>query len=56
MSGQRSFGGHLSKEGCSMLDLSTVFLFVMMAFLSLERVFGGLRFFESSVFTLLMVF
>jgi hypothetical protein len=32
------------KDGCSTLDLSIVSLFIMMAFLSLGRIFGGLRF------------
>jgi hypothetical protein len=33
----------LPREGCSTLDLSTVFLSLMMALSSLEIVFGGLR-------------
>jgi hypothetical protein len=33
------------KEGCSMLDLSTMSLFGIMAIPSLGRVFDGLRFY-----------
>ena len=37
--------GSFAKKGCSMLDPSTVSLFVMMALIFLRSVFGGLRFF-----------
>jgi hypothetical protein len=39
-----SFGESLQKEVCSLLDPSTVSWFTMMAYVSLERVFGKLRF------------
>jgi hypothetical protein len=37
------FGGLLSKDGCSMLDHSTISWVVMKVLISLGRVFGGLR-------------
>jgi hypothetical protein len=40
---KRSFGELPPKKGL-LLDPSTAFLFVMMTFISLGRVFGGLRF------------
>jgi hypothetical protein len=39
-----SFDGPPPKAGCSILDPSTMSLFVIMAFFFLGRVFGELRF------------
>jgi hypothetical protein len=39
-----SFGGSPPKEVCSLLDLSTVSWLAMMAYVSLGKVFDGLRF------------
>jgi hypothetical protein len=43
MKGLTGYGGSLPKEGCLMLNLSIMFCVVLMVFVSLGRVFRGLR-------------
>jgi hypothetical protein len=47
-----SFGGSPSKEVCLLLDPSTVFWLAMIAYISIGRVFGRLKFLRGLPFLL----